>query len=214
MKFNEKTRSLLLISVVLAGMVQFSGCAKKIEMKAESSVSRSTKVDLLSDYIIPSIIYSPGFDNEKIAQLYSAKYSGVYSYGDNPESGPNGDLRIYPLTDTSVMFYLYKCVGPPSYNLGSIDGVITIEKNIGKFNAIWDVLDCELTFLFSSGKIIVITDENSCDCGFGHSVYADGTYFLKDSNIPEFYVDANSDTVYFKNLPQSSKFQKQQINVN
>ena len=83
--------AILVVSVVVLG------CAKKTDMNAESSVSRTTIVNLLSDYIIPSIIYSPGFDNEKIAQLYTAKYSGVYSYGDNPESGPNGDLRIYPL---------------------------------------------------------------------------------------------------------------------
>lgn len=214
MKIKEIIRTLLLLCVAMAGMIQFSGCAKKTEMIAVSSVSRSTKVNLLYDYIIPSFIYSPGFDYKKITQLVSAKYAGIYSYGDNQEDEPNGNLSVYPLTDTSVIFYLFKSIGPPSYNLGSIEGVITIKKNIGKFKALREVFDCELTFLFSSGTIIVKTDENICECGFGHSVYADGTYFRKNSNIPEFYVDAHNDTIYFKNLPQSSKYHKRKININ
>jgi len=48
MKINEKTRSLVLMSIFLAGMIQFSGCAKKTDMQsiiaADESITRSCKM--------------------------------------------------------------------------------------------------------------------------------------------------------------------------
>jgi hypothetical protein len=49
----------------------------------------------------------------------TAKYLGIYSYGDDVEKGKTGTVFIYPETDSTILFYIDLNRGAPSYNMGS-----------------------------------------------------------------------------------------------
>lgn len=50
-----------------------------------------------------------------IPKLKTAKYAGVYTYGDTTEYGA-GSIIIYPESDTTVLFYFETNRGAPSYH--------------------------------------------------------------------------------------------------
>lgn len=47
-------------------------------------------------------------------------------------------------------------------------------------------LSCELEFVFSDDKVAVRYFDGNDGCGFGHAVYASGTYIRESSEEPEF----------------------------
>lgn len=64
-----------------------------------------------------------------------------------------------------------------------IDGHMIIQGQIGRFMS--DDLQCKITFKFTK-NIVVVTQDEGGDCGFGGNIYADGIYKLKNSMKPEF----------------------------
>src|SRR5229473_7290729 len=62
-----------------------------------------------------------------------------------------------------------------SVNLGYAMGEATIEGNVATFIPP-DTQGCKITMTFLPGKIVVKQDGSDADCGFGHNVYATGTY--------------------------------------
>ena len=62
-----------------------------------------------------------------------------------------------------------------SINMGYAFGEAIIDGNIATFKPP-DTERCEITLVFLPGKLKVTQDGSDADCGFGHNVYATGTY--------------------------------------
>ena len=72
-----------------------------------------------------------------------------------------------------------------SVNTGYAEGEATIDGNIATFIP-EDTQGCKITMTFVPGKLIVKQDGSDADCGFGHNVYATGTYRKIRSGKPKF----------------------------
>lgn len=123
---------------------------------------------------------------------------GTFTFGTDVEEGPIGSVMIYPLDDSTAIFYLDVCKGAPSYNLGQLLGKIAISGNTGTYGS--DSDECALKFEFSSGKVRISTKNGQHECGFGFGVYADETYQLTDESLPEYFIGGEGDTTYFESL--------------
>jgi hypothetical protein len=128
----------------------------------------------------------------------TAKYAGTYSYNWTNYSRPFGFLEVYPESDTSLLFYIENGKGEPSENTGIGYGRIIKKKDSAIFYMVNRdfFMDCKLYFKFLNGKIIIKTCGNHFDCGYGHGVYSDGTYYLKNRKIPKYFI-FEKDTIYF-----------------
>lgn len=74
---------------------------------------------------------------------------------------------------------------PKSFNMGYAMGEAIIDGNIATFKPP-DTERCEITIVFLPGKLKVTQDGSDADCGFGHNVYATGTYKKIKSGKPTF----------------------------
>jgi len=72
-----------------------------------------------------------------------------------------------------------------SINMGYAMGEADIEGNIATFKPP-DTERCEITLVFLPGKLKVTQEGSDADCGFGHNVYAIGTYRKIRGGKPEF----------------------------
>jgi len=88
---------------------------------------------------------------------------------------------------SNVHFELEIYSSAPAYNVGFIDGEFDLHGNIGIFQST-EYEKCKITFTFYPTKVILdsITYNN---CGFGHAVYAIGTFYLRSKEKPEFTSD-------------------------
>lgn len=127
---------------------------------------------------------------------------GTYSFGDDVETEPVGSVIVYPLNDSSALFYLYVCRGAPSYNFGEIIGEMTIKNNTGSYISKNhnQGFNCAVNFEFSTNQLKVTYGEGGDRCGFGHAVYAANTYKLIDNSIPKYFIDETRDTIFFRDL--------------
>ena len=72
-----------------------------------------------------------------------------------------------------------------SINMGYAMGEAIIDGNIATFKPP-DTERCEITLVFLPGKLKVTQDGSDADCGFGHNVYATGTYRKIRGGKPKF----------------------------
>ncbi len=72
-----------------------------------------------------------------------------------------------------------------SPNMGYAMGEATIEGNVATFVPP-DTQGCKISITFVPGKIVVKQDGSDADCGFGHNVYATGSYRKIKSGKPKF----------------------------
>ena len=70
-------------------------------------------------------------------------------------------------------------------NIGYAEGIATIEGNVATLIP-EDTQDCKLVMTFVSGKLVVKQEGADYQCGFGHNVYATGTYRKIKSGKPKF----------------------------
>jgi hypothetical protein len=141
--------------------------------------------------------------------LLTSKYAGYYSLGDNAEKERVASFIIYPETDTTVLFFFDSNNGPPSYNLGSYYGRVTIKADTGIFYKKFDPsIDsgCKWKFIFSKKKLVLQTMDGQNSCGFGHAIVADGEFKQESSKIIEECLDVNGQAINFKTLkPENYK---------
>jgi len=90
----------------------------------------------------------------------------------------NGKLQV----DFDGVFE-YKSPDGLMQNFGNGSGVATIMGDTAVFAPTGDEADGKLTLKFSRGKLIV---EQEGSCGFGHRVYAIGTYAKISARKPKF----------------------------
>ena len=117
--------------------------------------------------------------NPKI--VTAAQANGIYRYYDN-------EIRILALGKNKlrVSFDGVYHTMSKSVNTGSTEGEATIEGNV----AILDLTEfgpCKITIVFLRNNRLKVTQEgDSPDCGFGHNVYATGTYRKVRGGKPKF----------------------------
>src|SRR5712691_4888015 len=110
----------------------------------------------------------------------AAQANGVYRYYQS-------EFRILALGHNKLKVQfdgIYMTVSK-SPNMGYASGEATIAGNVATFVPA-DTQGCKITMTFLSGKLKVTQDGSDADCGFGHNVYATGTYRKIRSGKPEF----------------------------
>jgi hypothetical protein len=110
----------------------------------------------------------------------AAQANGVYSYYQS-------EFRILALghNKLKVQFDGIYMTVMKSPNMGYAAGEAIIDGNIATFKPP-DTERCEITLVFLPGKLKVTQDGSDADCGFGHNVYATGTYRKIRSGKPKF----------------------------
>lgn len=145
--------------------------------------------------------------------LKTSIYAGTYGYdtdpstierdknGDIVSSGPAGSVIVYPADDTTIVFYLDKNRGAPSYNMGQTYGGALLKDgstNIFRYDNSDVDYPCVFDLSFGSTSLTITTVGGAYEgCGFGNGIIADGEYPKKTSTIPEIYTDGQGDTHYF-----------------
>ena len=110
----------------------------------------------------------------------AAQANGVYRYHQS-------EFRILALGHNKLKVQfdgIYMTVSK-SPNMGYAMGEAIIEGNIATFKPP-DTERCEITLVFLPGKLKVTQDGSDAACGFGHNVYATGTYRKIRSGKPRF----------------------------
>lgn len=109
------------------------------------------------------------------SQIFAGEYSFEY------DNGAAGSLQMYFDGKEDYYFYLDYVKGPPSYNMGSLEGVMKIYGNIGVFNAsLYDSDLCKIIFLFDENAVFIKQYTDDTACGFGHNVFI-SEYYIKDN---------------------------------
>ena len=127
------------------------------------------------------------------------KIQGTYKYS-YAKNSAYGLIKIHYKNPTIILFYLEANRGEPDYNSGSTYGRLTFNKKTGNYEHIpTDTAhDCKLILIKRKDKIIIKTV--SGDCGFGYGVFADGNYFLQDSNNPQYFIDETDHKRFFDKI--------------
>lgn len=108
--------------------------------------------------------------------------TGTWEWADKNES--SGHLALIQ-DGSTVRFQLQLQAGPPGYNMGIISGEFVLDKQQGVFFSDENG-PCQLTFTFSDQTVVIKTDPEQMECGFGNGVYADGTFPRSSSDTPTF----------------------------
>ena len=110
----------------------------------------------------------------------AAQANGVYRYYQN-------EFRILALgrNKLKVQFDGVHPTAGGSVNIGYAAGEAIIDGNIATFKPL-DTERCEITLIFLTNKLKVMQDGSDADCGFGHNVFAAGTYRKVKSGKPKF----------------------------
>src|SRR5438874_8743633 len=117
---------------------------------------------------------------QKHQVVTAAQANGVYRYY-------KSEFRIHALghNKLKVQFDGIYMTLAKSPNMGYAMGEATIEGNVATFVPP-DTQGCKITMTFLPGKIVVKQDGSDADCGFGHNVYATGTFRKIRSGKPKF----------------------------
>ncbi|MFN5910646.1 MAG: hypothetical protein ACK45H_04840 [Bacteroidota bacterium] len=116
--------------------------------------------------------------NKVLPMLKSAIYAGNYSF--EYDNGPAGSLQMYFDGKEDYYFYLDYVKGPPSYNMGTLEGIMKIYGNRGVFNASINEGDtCKIIFDFDENGVFIKQYSDDTACGFGHNVFI-SEYYIKD----------------------------------
>ena len=132
------------------------------------------------------------------SKIAATKYAGSYSYGTSAEKGRVGFIQVYPETDNTILFYIDLNAGPPSYSMGSLYGRLEIKNGTGIYYNDFGYSNggCKLKFQFANKQLTIEAIED--ECGFGHSVYADGVFTRISGKTDEYFEDNEMTKAYFE----------------
>lgn len=121
-------------------------------------------------------------------------YAGNYYYDSQIKEGPNGSLNIYADGKGNNYFSIDYVKGEPSYNMGTLSGVIRIYNNIGVFTATLQTNEesdsgssdinkdvCIIEFNFDENGVNITQRSFDIECWFGGNVNVGGYYYKTDS---------------------------------
>lgn len=134
---------------------------------------------ILSTLLFCSTIASQG------RVVTATEANGTYRYRDN-------EIKILALGNHKLrvqmeLTYAYKSSYGPMANTGEASGEATIENDVATF--VPTGMDgCKITMTFKAGGKLVVKQVEGDDatCGFGHNVYANGTYRKIRGGKPKF----------------------------
>jgi len=110
--------------------------------------------------------------------------TGTWERGD-VEKG--GGLLLLVDEPGATRFQLQLWRGAPTYNTGWLEGELSVKDAKATVVSREGGGTCRIEFVFSASSAILRQVEGSdADCGFGHAVYADGTYIHKSRRKPVF----------------------------
>ncbi len=172
-----------------------TSCNNKTQHSSDKDLHSDTankKIEIVK--IAPDI-------NNKIG-FATSKYQGVYSFGNDAKKEAVGSIIVYPESDSTVLFHLDICKGPPSYNLGELFERLVIKGDSALcfYKDKFDENGCKLKMHFKGNKLIIETVEGFKECGFGVNVYADEMYYRHKKKIPQYFITYEGDTILFKNM--------------
>jgi len=118
--------------------------------------------------------------SQKTKVVTATQVNGVYRFY-------RSEFRILALGDNrlKVQFDGVYVNIVKSVNTGYAAGEATIDGNVATFIP-EDTQGCKITMTFLPGKLAVKQDGDDATCGFGHNVYATGTYRKIRSGKPKF----------------------------
>jgi hypothetical protein len=114
----------------------------------------------------------------------AAEATGTYR-----DAEGNSEIRILALGHGKLkiqlaLIYEFESGEGPMANVGDASGEATIENDVAVFVP-EDARDCKITMTFlANGKLKV--EQKGEECGFGHSVRADGTFRKISDHKPKF----------------------------
>jgi hypothetical protein len=117
------------------------------------------------------------------AQVRAASLTGTYS-----NSSSEFKVKALGGNKLRVRFdgtFAYKVRGELTANMGTGEGVVTLEGNTAEFVP-QDTQGCSINLKFVGRKLVVKQKGTDADCGFGHRVYASGTYTKRSNRPPNF----------------------------
>ncbi len=102
----------------------------------------------------------------------------------------SGDWKILDLGNGKLkvacsLTYMYKVRGLLTANTGEGSGEATINGKTAIFKP-EGTTACAITLKFAGTRLITTQEGSDADCGFGHNVYANGTYRKQSSRPPRF----------------------------
>ncbi len=117
---------------------------------------------------------------QKHQVITAAQANGVYRYYQS-------EFRILALghNKLKVQFDGIYMTAMKSPNMGYAAGEAIIDGNIATFKPP-DTERCEITLVFLPSKLKVTQEGSDADCGFGHNVFATGTYRKIRGGKPKF----------------------------
>ena len=133
---------------------------------------------LLTAFCVATVAITTQAQKTKV--VTAAQANGVYRYYQS-------EFRILALGHHKLKVQfdgIYMTVSK-SPNMGYASGEATIVGNVATFVPA-DTQGCSITMTFLPGKLKVTQDGSDADCGFGHNVYASGTYRKIRSGKPKF----------------------------
>ncbi|WP_419420522.1 hypothetical protein ACNVED_04265 [Legionella sp. D16C41] len=126
-----------------------------------------------------------GFAEPHRASVSKEEVNGTFAM---PFPAPHQDvantLTIHALGGGKLkisfnLIYPYEVNGELQANTGELSGVATIEGDTAIYSSS-EYGTCKITITFvKPGQLTVNQEGADFDCGFGHNVYANGTYFKK-----------------------------------
>jgi hypothetical protein len=157
-----------------------------------SLLKKENEITGLKDSL--DLVYS---NNQILPLIKSSTYAGEYSF--EFEDGPAGFLQLYFDGKEDYYFLLEYVKGPPSYNMGTLEGIMKIYGNIGVFAAkMYDVDFCKVVFVFDDNGVHVKQYTSDSDCGFGGNVYINQYYYQNNTENKPVPQTENSSGKYTK----------------
>ena len=110
--------------------------------------------------------------------------TGTWERGDFEKGGG----LLFLIDDPGgTTFQLQLWRGAPTYNMGWLKGQLKVKDAKASFVSREGEWTCRIDFVFSGASATLRQVEGSdAECGFGHAVYADGTYVRKSRRKPVF----------------------------
>ena len=163
-----------------------------LETMKSTHLKKVQETNLLKDSF--QIIY----DNNKIIPLLkSATYAGSYSF--EYEKGPTGSLHLYFDGNEDYYFYLDFVKGPPSFNMGTLEGIMKIYGNTGVFtSSIYGGDLCKIFFVFDENGVFIKQYSDDSACGFGGNVIIQEYYIKIDSENTRIQPSENASGSFIK----------------
>ena len=132
----------------------------------------------LTAVCVATVVITTQAQNTKV--VTAAQANGVYRYYDS-------EFRILALGHNKLKIQfdgVYHTLAK-SVNMGYAMGEAAIAGNVATFVPP-DTQGCTIMMKFVAGKIVVKQAGSDADCGFGHNVYATGTYRKIRGGKPKF----------------------------